>query len=436
MNVRSIFFLCLIAGIYLFQPAQAQSGWNWPEDKQTATTKNALYTDALRAENFRAAANHLHWLLINAPDLNSSIYINGAKIYEGLANKEKDAKQKTVYMDSALVMYDLRIKYFNDEADVINRKAYEAYKFYRDNKSKYPEMLEMFQKAFELNGDNVMSVNTIAYMDVLRRAKLSGGTMTDEEILEKYDQISTILDNKIANPNEKNVAGLQGYKDKIDAMLAEVITVDCAFIENKLGQQLKANPEDVKTAKKIISLSLAAKCTDSPIFMEAATVVHKNEPNYSIAVVIAKKAKIDGKFDMASQYFEEALSLTEKSADKADIYLELADLAYRRGQNSTARDYALKAVATDGSKTEAYTFIGDMYFKSFEQCKGGENIVQDRAVFLAAYEMYKRGGATSRMANAKEQFPSAEEIFTYNMEVGQQIKVGCWINETVTIQRR
>ena len=139
---------------------------------------------------------------------------------------------------------------------------------------------------------------------------------------------------------------------------------------------------------------------------------------------------------MSAKYFEEALSLTEKNGEKADIYLELADLAYRRGQNSTARDYALKAVSADGNKTDAYTFIGDLYFRSFDQCKGGENIVQDRAVFLAAYEMYRRGGDTSRMANAKAQFPSAEEIFTHNMEVGQQIKVGCWINETVTIQRR
>lgn len=436
MNVKSIVFLCLMVSISLINQVQAQNGWNWPEDKQTATTKNALYTDALRADKYREAANNLSWLLKNAPDLNSSIYINGAKIYEGLAEKEKDAKQKEVYVDSALLMYDLRIKYFNDEPEVMNRKAYEAYKFYRDNKVKYPEMLELFEKAFELAGDNVLSVNTIAYMDILRRAKLSGGTMTDEDILEKYDLISTVLENKIAASSEKGVASLQSYKDKIDAMLAEIVTVDCDFIENKLGPKLQSNPEDIKTAKKIISLSLAAKCTDSPLFMEAASIVHEKEPNYSIAIVIAKRAKMDGDFDMASKYFEESLTLTDKNTDKADIYLELADLASRKGQKSTAREYALKAVATDPNKNEAYTFIGDLYFRSYDQCRAGENIVQDRAVFLAAYEMYKRGGASARMANAKEQFPSAEEIFTYNMEVGQQIKVGCWINETVIIQKR
>lgn len=436
MKIRQVIFICFILCISLINQTQAQDGWKWPEDKQTATTKNALYTDALRADRYRAAANHLSWLLKNAPDLNASIYINGAKIYEGLTEQEKDKKQKMVYADSALLMYDLRIKYFNNEADVLDRKVYEAYKYYRDNKEKYPELLKMFEKAFELNGDNVLDVNPIAYMDIIRRAKLSGVPLTDEEILEKYDQISTVLENKIADPKEKNKESLKDYKDKIDAMLSAIVTVDCNFIENKLGPKLRANPEDAKIAKKIITLSLTGKCTDSPLFMEAAKVVHEKEPNYSIAVVIAKKAKIDGNFDVATQYFEEALTLTDQNTEKAEIYMELADLAARSGQKSAARDYALKAVAADASKRDAYTFIGDLYFKSYEQCRGGENIVKDRAVFLAAYEMYKRGGASARMANAKEQFPSAEEIFTYNMEVGQEITVGCWINETVIIQKR
>lgn len=425
--------MCLFGSILLINQSFAQGGWNWPEDKATAETKNALYSDALRANNYRAAANHLFWLLKNAPDLNPSIYINGAKIYAGLAEQEKDKAKQTVYADSALLMYDLRIKYFNEEADVLNRKAYEAYKYYKDDKAKYDELLQMFKKTFELNGNDVLGVNTIAYMDIIRRAKLSGGTMTDEEILADYDIISQAIDAKIA---EQNSSTYKSYKDKIDAMLSEVVTVDCNFIENNLGPKLKSNPDDLGNAKKIISLSLTGKCTDSPLFMEAAKIVHQKEPNYAIARVIALKAKADGDLDTATKYFEQALTLTDQNTQKAEIYMELADLASRKGQKSAARDYALKAVGADPSRNEAYTFIGDLYFKSYEQCKGGENIVHDRGVFLAAYEMYKRGGSSARMANAKEQFPSAEEIFTYNMEVGQSLTVGCWINETVTIQKR
>ena len=57
-------------------------------------------------------------------------------------------------------------------------------------------------------------------------------------------------------------------------------------------------------------------------------------------------------------------------------------------------------------------------------------------MFIAAYEMYKRAGDTKKMHGAKTQFPSKEEIFTNNFEVGQSLPVGCWINESVRLQSR
>jgi hypothetical protein len=73
---------------------------------------------------------------------------------------------------------------------------------------------------------------------------------------------------------------------------------------------------------------------------------------------------------------------------------------------------------------------------SFTECKGGNDVVKDRAVYIAAYEMYQKGGATTRMAVAKEQFPSNEDIFNYDYEIGDEVKVGCWIGETVTVKIR
>jgi hypothetical protein len=111
--MKSKFFLVGLIVILFIGNANAQ--WNWPDDKAKAETKNALYTDSFKQGNFRAAANHLSWLLINAPDLNKSIYINGVKIYDGLASEATDEAQKVVYQDSVLLLYDLRIKHFNQE---------------------------------------------------------------------------------------------------------------------------------------------------------------------------------------------------------------------------------------------------------------------------------------------------------------------------------
>lgn len=85
--------------------------------------------------------------------------------------------------------------------------------------------------------------------------------------------------------------------------------------------------------------------------------------------------------------------------------------------------------------SKAYTHIGNLYLNS-QECYGQQSLVQDRSIFLAAYKMYEKAGNTSAMETAAKQFPSAEEIFNENKELGQQITVGCWINETVTLQKR
>ena len=136
-----ILFVGLIATL-CFNVANAQ--WNWPDDRETAEEKNALYTDNFKQGNYRVAANHLQWLLVNAPNLNKSIYINGVKIYDGLASEESDAAQKVVFQDSVLTLYDLRIQYFGEEGKVLNRKAFDAYKYFKGDKSRYEELFQLF----------------------------------------------------------------------------------------------------------------------------------------------------------------------------------------------------------------------------------------------------------------------------------------------------
>ena len=74
-------FLTLAFILVGFSYVFAQTpGWNWPEDRQTAEEKNVIYTDMMKLGNYKLAVPPLSWLLVNAPDLNESIYINGARI--------------------------------------------------------------------------------------------------------------------------------------------------------------------------------------------------------------------------------------------------------------------------------------------------------------------------------------------------------------------
>ena len=304
----------------------------------------------------------------------------------------------------------------------------------RTIRRRYQELYNLFKSTFEFNGNRVMANNILAYMDVVRRYKLSGGNLTDDQVLDIYNQLSDIIAFKIEkNDNDEMLKDIQ---DKIDALLVATINVSCDFIKNVLGPKLQQNPDDQKLATNILRLSFAGKCLDLDVAIDAAKVVQKHDPEYGLARLIGKSCASKGNYDCAIQYLEQSVELTDDNTKKADSYYDLAVIQANQKKKVSARDYARKALAADPTKKEAYKLIGDLYMGSFNDCKEGENPVHDRGVYLAAYEQYRLAGDSEGMARAREQFPSMEDIFTYNMEVGQTFKVGCWINETVTIQKR
>ncbi|MCR9250622.1 MAG: hypothetical protein NXI20_09360 [bacterium] len=413
--------------------AIAQPGWEWGEDVDKAKEQNALYTDNLKAGNFEAAKEPLLWLLENTPNLNVSLYINGAKIYEGLADATADKAQKKEFQMKALEMYDKRIEYFGDEDKVLNRKGYRAYKFLKDDKTKYPDLLALYDRIFELNGERVYVNNLVAYMDVVRRNKLVGTDISDEQVLERYTIISDVIDTKLGK--KPGDATLLKMADNVDKILLATIDLTCDLVTEIFGSKLEENP-DVRLAKKIFKLMLTGKCTDSPLAFKAAQIVVEAEPNYGIYKFLAQRSGADGNTEEAVSFYEKAVELTDDNTKKSEVLISVARIFGSKGQKSTARSYCRKALSYDPANSSAYKLIGDLYMNSFNDCKKGVSKVEDRAVFIAAYKMYQRAGSSSAMASAKAQFPSIDEIFSEGYKEGQELSVGCWVNETVKLERR
>ncbi len=411
-----------------------ENGWCWgAKDPDLAKEKNALYTDYYKAKNFEAALTDLLWLLENTPCLNKSIYINGAKIYENMANLEEDPAKKSTLIDKTLSMYDLRIKYFNDEPDVLNRKVYVAYKLLKNDRLKYQELLEMFDRAIELNGNNLIPNNLLGYMDVMRRYKAAGNELSDDAVFKRYFEITDVIDYNEAQgkPVPKSI------KDNVDKLLLMIVPeIDCEIVIKDFGPKLESNPEDINMAKKIFGLMLKGKCTDDPLAMKAAKIVDDNEPSYGIKYFIAGRALGNEDKETALKYYQDASELTDENVKKAEIYLKIAKIKRTQGLKVASRNFANKALATDPSIKDAYKLIGDLYYSSKTDCYREKDIVLDRALYIAAYNMYKRAGDSKSMARAKSQFPSIGEIFEGGYEEGQQIQVNCWINTSVKLERR
>ncbi len=433
LNQKSFWSTCLLF-ILFATLANAQDGWNWPEDKATAQEKVVLYTDMKKAKNYEAALPPLNWLFENAPNLNSSIYINGADIYEELADKAKDAQKKQEYIDKALGMYDQRIEHFGDEVNVLNRKASTAMKFMYSDKDNYDKLYDIYKKTVDTSGDKLAYYNVTPYMNVAK-VQYERGKFDAEKVIELYDQLTKINDDNIAAGKSADKYAEQ--QEKIDAIFTSTVTVSCDYIQENMVPKLEANPDDTDLAKKIIALSISSSCTDMPFFTQAAEATFSKEPNPGLAKTIASRKLRDDDTEGAQEWFNKALEISTDDAQKGEIYMDMATIKQKNGDKAGARNDALKAASLSAQEAEkAYGMVGNMYFSSFDSCKGGEDPVKDRAVFIAAYDMYKKAGNSSGMSQAKAQFPSKEEVFTFNHKVGESINVGCWVGESVSVQTR
>ncbi|MEM9339493.1 MAG: tetratricopeptide repeat protein [Bacteroidota bacterium] len=417
----------------------SQAGWNWPEDeglKGKAIEKQAYYKVLMAQNEYDDALKPLNWLYTNNPNLNQSIYIDGVKCLSNVAKEEKDAQRKTRLQDSVLWMFDQRLEYFDNDASTMDRKAYEAFKLYYRTPAKYPLLADLFEKAYEMNGEDVSYFNLNPYMMLATNYyKSDPSAMPAEKVLDIHTKISDIIE------AQKNAGGnstrLEKEQAKVDGFLGSVGDIlNCEFIESKLVPKFREDRSDISTAKKIFTYSVKGKCTDKPYFMEASETVFEAQPSFKLANVMASRYVKNKEYAKAVNYYSEAAKLAQTNEEKAEAYLGQASTSLKLGNKSKARSLAYESLSAKPGNPDAYNLIGNLYFSSFKQCQGGESKVLDRGVFIAAYEMYQKAGNTSQMNASKEQFPSIEEIFNESYEEGETINVGCWINETVALQRR
>jgi tetratricopeptide (TPR) repeat protein len=409
---------------------------NWGSSAAEAQEKYALFTDNVKMKDFKAAVVPLTWLLKNAPELGNALYIDATKTYEGLVDQTKDPKQLAAYQDSALLMYDLRLKYFKnqDEANILNRKGLKAYPYMANRPNAMDQLYPLYEKIIAMNGEQTYNPNVQYYMDLVCKKKAAGG-LSDEQVLAEYDKVNSITEKNLAGSDAAKTQLWTTTKTYIDQLLQSCVTIDCNFVKGQLGPKFKQNPDDVNMAKRIFGLMATGKCTTDPLFLEAGEVMVKKEPSYGVYRVLAKIQESNKNYDKAAEYYEEAIKYANSGGEKADSYLEIAQINDRKGSNQTARNYYLKAA--EAGKTSAYTSIGNLYLSSHKECTS-DNPVKATLWAIAAYEMYQKAGDKANMAKARKYFPTAEMIFTHGMtdQIGKQLNTGCWINETVTLQKQ
>ncbi len=416
--------------------SHAQANWNWPEDAQMeakAREYNAAYTDYRKSGEFLKAREGLHWLLTNVPDLNESLYINGVDIYAKASDMVDDEDQAREFQDSVITLYNVRNEKYDNEARWIENKAYYAYRFFKGDKDRVGDAVELFDRVVEIHGKITTPQLVAAYFDAIYRHFAYNQAYTPEEALTKYEELMAMLED--AEEEGKDVAT---PKATLEQLLVAMDIIDCDFINNSLGPRLEKDPESMKLAKQIFEYSVQHKCTNTPAFLSALEVIDNADPTFTTSQVRGLRYMQNSEYDKAGELFEKALTLAETDEQKAEIHWDMAKVHANLNRKGQARSSALKAAEFNKEEFEkrAHGFVAGMYMSSSSDCRGGQSRVKDYSIYIAAYNAYAKAGDSDGMREAKSRFPSKEELFTEGYQVGDEINTGCWIGQTVTLATR
>ncbi len=379
------------------------------------------------------------WVFANAPRISQNIYIDGAVIVKFLIDNEKDIAQKQSYIDTLMMVYDRRIKYFGNECKVLGRKCTDYYKYRKDSTEQaYKLMNYTFNKCGNSTTANVLYLNFLTTRNMIKAKKLDTNI-----IIDVFSKTVDIIDFNVKEG--RKVKQFEGIEKNIMSLFEPFS--DCKKIASIYKKKLDENPDDIKLLKKITETLNKFNCTNEAVYYEALEKLNFKEPSAITAFLLGKLSSKQGKISVSIGYLKDAVILFDDEKDKEDkidCYLLLAENYSKLSQFSSARTFALKAIDLDPNNGYAYLLIGDFYAQSGKTCFPNDGL-REKLVYWVAVDKYKKALsvdedpkiqelAKERIATYKRSFISCDNLFFLNIKDGQSVKVECWINET-TIAR-
>ena len=410
------------------------------EDSIKCVRNLSLYIEYYHHEGYDDALPYWRIVFDEWPKSYFNMYIHGVNMYELLAEKANNEEQKFAYLDTIMLIYDQRIKYFGQEGKVLGRKGIDWLKMRKSTIEDIKIGYDYIRQSIEIQKNK--SENAILALFMTASGTLfKAGELSQENMIQNYATANQIADYKY-NENPKS-ANSQKLKESIDGIFSQSGAATCESLIKLFQPKYDQNPKDKKLLIKIISFLIGANCKDSDLYFHASTSLNEIEPSAKSAYFLAEMNIGQSNYEKASILYKQAIELETDSKEKARYYMKLGDITFHKlGDKSLSRTFARKAAELDPESGHPYLLIGAIYASS-EQC--GDDDIAKKALYWIAVDKFvkakqidnKLADIANKSINAYSQhFPDTETIFFHGLKVGDRYKVGCWINETTIIRTR
>ena len=405
---------------------------------------NSLYREYYKQKNYEDALFPWRWTFINCPKLNRNIYKNGPVIIKMQMKKRKESK--LLYLDTLMMIYDQRIKYFGNENYVLGKKGTDLLLY---DKSKYKEAYLMLKQSVDNVGNNSEANPLVSYFKAAVYME-KNGELTSQDIIGIFAQASEIMEYNLLENKKKSKQYNQAF-DKIKKLFEPYSNCDdlIALYSNKFDSETN----DTNSLKRITSLLSDNNCEETQLYYDASVRLYELLPSASSASKMGIMNIARKKYREAVNYFKEAVDTESDNDKKAKYYLGLADAYRLSGSFSQARNVIYKALELKPGWGEAYMVLGNIYISGAKSCG---NSFENSAVYWIAVDSFQKAlkdDATKEKANKSintysKYFPNQRTCFEnsppYNtkhglpatnvISNGDVFNIGCWINKSTIVR--
>lgn len=408
-----------------------------PQTREECVKNTSFYQEFYKQKNYKDAAQGWGIVYKICPKSSENIYIRGVQMLKLVINETADPVVRKKLVDSLMRIYDKRIKYFKKEGENLEKKGLDLHTLSPDRSY---EVYSILSKAMALQQDKAEPAVYLALMQATKDLYVKQQFSADS-VIAIYTRLSDRFSRKMAQHPEDEK--LKPMSESLDALFTSAGVANCDNLVAIYTPKFEANPMDMEQNRAIYNQLSALRCNDSELYLKVALAIFDAAPNATQGLEIARIYMAKKKNSEADGVFKKAIASEQDPVKRSSMLVEYASFVGTvMGDMVRARTLANEAIALNAAQGYAYFVIGQLY-ASTKHC--GATKIDNLSVYWAAIDKFNQARSvdpnlsadcTKQIAFYSQYFPTTEEVFFQDLEVGKQFTVPCWINEKTTIRAR
>ena len=254
-----------------------------PEQRKENILASTFLKEELANRNYPQATKYLQQLLASCPAASENTFVRGVTLYKNKINRAKSLAEKNVYVDSLLLLYDLRLQHFANhpkrgKAYILDRKAREHLTYREGDREGIRADFETALAAqVEVNGAASPELVAIYFKNLCDDYKNDiVDAMTIVNVYDKYSSLFASVDESQAE-----------FKSQFETCFSTSGAASCENLQKIFEPRIAATPGDEALLANVYGLLAKANC-ESDFVLTVAEAYYGVKPQSSVAMMLAQ----------------------------------------------------------------------------------------------------------------------------------------------------